>query len=246
MRRVDDVLIHLVGDDIGVVFLRKVCNDQQLLPGEHPAAGVGGVAQHQRLGVLAEGVLQHLRVKGEGGGHQGHIDGLGAGEDGVGAVVFVEGGEDDDFVAGIGDSHHGAHHGLGGAAGGYDLGIGVDGAAHVVALLFRQRLPEVLGTPGDGVLVGAFMGYLRQTVQNGLGRVKVGEALGQVYSVVLQGDPSHTADDGVGKAGGTGGEGLGHSGSTPYVRWYDAISYRNHREKTSPFWKKFDEKRVNM
>ena len=240
------MLVHLVGNDVGVVLLGQIRDDLQLLPGEHPAAGVGGVAQHQRLGMLAEGVLQHLRVEGEGGGHQRYIDGLGAGEDGVSAVVLIEGGEHDDLVTGIGDGHHGAHHSLGGAAGGHDLAIGVDGAAHVMALLFRQRLPEVLSAPGDGVLVGAFVGHLRQTVQNGLGRVKVGEALGQVHGVVLQGDPGHPADDGVGKAGGTGGERLGHSGSTPYVHWYDAISYRNRREKTSPFWKKFDERSVNM
>ena len=84
-----------------------------------------------------------------------------------------------------------------------------------MALLFRQSLPEVLGAPGDGVLMGAFVGHLRQAVQNSLGRVKVGEPLGQVHSVILQRDPGHPADDGVGKAGSAGGEGLGHSGSTP-------------------------------
>ena len=60
---VDDVLIHLIGDDVGVVLGGHLRNGQQLLPGEDPAAGVGGVAQHQSLGTLAEGSLQLVHVE---------------------------------------------------------------------------------------------------------------------------------------------------------------------------------------
>ena len=207
---VDDVLVHLVGDDIGVVFLRQGGDDLQLRPGEHLAGGVGGIAQHQGLGVLAEGVLQYLRVKGEVRRIQGHVDGLRPGENGVRTVVLVKGRKDDDLVPGVRHGHHGAHHGLRGAAGGHDLPVGVDGQAHVMALLFGQRLPEVLGAPGDGVLVGAFVGHLGQPVQNGLGRVKVREPLGQVHGAVLQRHPGHAPDHGISEAGGTGGEGTGH------------------------------------
>ena len=88
---VDDVLIDLVGDDIGVVFLRQGGDDLQLHPGEDPAAGVGGVAENQGLGPLTEGVLQDLWVEAEVRGRQGHVDGLRAAEDGVRPIVLIEG-----------------------------------------------------------------------------------------------------------------------------------------------------------
>lgn len=47
-----------------------------------------------------------------------------------------------------------AHHSLGGAAGGHDFLVRVDGAAHIAGLLAGQGLSEVLGPPGDGVLMG--------------------------------------------------------------------------------------------
>ena len=62
---VDNVLIDLVGDDIGVVFFRQSGDDLQFLPGKYPAAGIGGIAENQRLGPAAEGVLQNLRIEAE-------------------------------------------------------------------------------------------------------------------------------------------------------------------------------------
>ena len=210
MGGVDDVLVDLVGDDVGVVLGGHLGDGQQLLPGEHPPAGVGGVAQHQGLGALPEGGLQFVHVEGEGRGMEGHVDGLRSGENGVGSVVLIEGGEHDHLVAGIGHGHHGAHHGLGGAAGGHDLLVGVDGPAHVVRLFSGQGLPEVLGAPGDGILVGTLMGHLGQPVQDLLGRVKVGKSLGQVHGAVFQGDPGHPPDHGIGKISSALGQGLGH------------------------------------
>ena len=209
---IDDVLVDLVGDDVDVVLGGHLRNGQKFLPGEHPAAGVGGVAQHQCLGVLAEGGLQLVHVKGEGGGMQRHVDGLGAGENGVGTVVFIERGEHHHLVAGVGDGHHGAHHGLGGPAGGNDLLVRVDGPAHEAGLLFGQGLPEVLGTPGDGVLMGAGVGHFRQAVQDRLGGIKVRESLGEVDCAVFQGHAGHPPDHGVGEAGGALGQRLGHEG----------------------------------
>ena len=97
MRRIDNVLIHLVGDDVDVVLFSKARNQLQLRAGKRLTAGVGRVAQDQRLRVLAEGILQHL---------------------------------------------------------------GVNRTAHVVGLLRSQCLAEVLRTPGNGILVEAFVGDL--------------------------------------------------------------------------------------
>ena len=85
------MLIHLVGDDIGVIFLGQRGDGLQFLTGEHLAAGIGRIAEDQRLGVLPEGVLQHFRVKVEVRRHQRHIDGFRSGEDGIRPVVFIEG-----------------------------------------------------------------------------------------------------------------------------------------------------------
>ena len=46
---IDDVLIYLVGDDIGIVLPGQVGDELQFLAGEDLAAGVGGVAQDQEM-----------------------------------------------------------------------------------------------------------------------------------------------------------------------------------------------------
>ena len=196
---IDDVLIDLVGDDIDVVLLRKVGDDLQLIIGEHLAAGVRGVAEDHGLRVLAEGGLELVDVEVELRRIQRHIDRLRAGEDRIRAVVLIERGEDHDLVAGVGDGHHRGHHGLGTAAGDDDLAVRVDLVAHQAGLLRGERLAEVLRAPGDGVLVEVLVRYLRETVGDLLGRLKVGEALRQVDRAVAQGHARHPADDGIGE-----------------------------------------------
>ena len=205
---IDDMLIDLVGDHIGVVCFRQICNDLQLLPGKHLAAGVGGVAEDQRLGLLPEGLLQRAGIKMIVRRAQGDIDGLRPGKDGVGPVVFIKGRKDDDLVARIHHRHHGGHHGLRTAAGDGDLALRVDGIAHAGGLLGRQRLPEVFCAPGDGILVKILMGDLRQPLQDGLRRVKIRKALRKIDGAVLGGDPGHPADDGIGKDRSAAGKGL--------------------------------------
>ena len=201
VRREHDVLIHLVGDNVGIVLLRERRDNLQLLAGEHLAARIGRVAQNDGLRVLTECSLEHVRIKVEIRRHERHINRLCAGQDGIRTVVLVKRGENDNLVARIGDCHHRSHHRLGAAAGRDDFGVRVDPAAHEIGLLGGQRFPEVLRAPGDGILVIVLIGYLRQPVENGLGRFKIREALRQIYRIVLQRDPRHPADDGIGKAG---------------------------------------------
>ena len=199
VRCVDDMLIHFVGDDVGVVLFGQVRDGFQLSTGEHLAAGVGRVAQDQGLGVLLESSFQLVHVKIKRGRVQRHINRLGPGKDRVSTVILVKRRKHDDLVAGVGHRHHGSHHGLGAAAGGHDLAVGVDFTAHQAALLFGQRLAEVLRAPGDGILVEILVGDLGQAVQNSLGRVKVRESLGQVDRAVLVGDAGHPPDDRIRK-----------------------------------------------
>ena len=197
-----DVLIHLVGDNVGIVLLRERRDNLQLLAGEHLAARVGRVAQDDGLRVLTECVLKHICVKVEIRRHERHINRLRTGQDGIRTVVLVKRGENDNLVARIGHRHHRSHHRLGAAAGRDNFGVRVDPAAHEIGLLGGQRLTEVLRTPGNGILVVILVGHLRQTVEQLLRRLKVRETLRQVYRVILHGNARHTADDRIGKAGG--------------------------------------------
>ena len=58
IRREHNVLIHLVRDHERVVLLRVAQNLRQLFAGKHLAAGVRGVADDDRLRVLAKRVLE--------------------------------------------------------------------------------------------------------------------------------------------------------------------------------------------
>ena len=197
-----DMLIHLVGDNVGIVLLCERRDNLQFCTGEHLAARIGRVTQNDGLRVLTERVLEYICVKVEIRRHERHINRFCAGQDGVRAVILVERGENDDFIARIGNRHHRGHHRLRAAAGGDDLGVRVDPAAHEIGLLGGQRFAEVLRTPGDGILVVILVGHLRQTVEQLFRRLEVREALRQIYRIILHGNARHTADDRIGKAGG--------------------------------------------
>ena len=199
MAVIDDMLVHLVHDGVHVVLDAQVRNELQLVVGEHLAAGVGGIADQNGLGPLLEGVLQDLWVEAEVRGRQGHVDGLAVRQDGLGMVVLEVGGEQDNLIPRVGQGEDGVHHGLGGADGHHDLRIRVQGAAHEAAALPGQGLTEVGCAHGNGVLVGAQMAHLRQTVHHGLGGIEVREPLGQVDGSRVNSDPGHPADDGIGE-----------------------------------------------
>ena len=201
--RIDDVLIDFVGDAVDVVLFAQVGDKGELLARKDLAAGVGRVAQDDGLGVVvAEGCFEDLTIEVEGGRVERHIDGLGAREDGVGAVVLIKRREDDDLVAGVRDRHHGGHHGLGGAAGDHDVLVGVDRHTHKVLLLGRERLTHGLRAPRDGVLMVERLGVGRdgaKALEQLRRGIEVREALREVDGAVLIGDARHAADDRIGE-----------------------------------------------
>ena len=201
--RVDDVLVYLVGDAVGVVLFAEIGDKGELFARKDLAARIGRVAQDDGLGVVvSEGRLECLAVKVECGRVERHVDGLGTRKDRVGAVVLVERREDDDLVAGVGDRHHGSHHGLGGAASDHDVLVGVDRYAHEVLLFGGKRLAHGLGAPGYGVLVVERFGIGgdgAQALEQLRWGIKVGEALREVDGAVHIGDARHAADDRIGK-----------------------------------------------
>jgi hypothetical protein len=133
------------------------------------------------------------------GGTSGTKDGLAVGHDGLRAVVFKVRGEDDDLVAGIREREDRVDHGLGRADRDDDLGLGVERPAHEAAALFAHGAAEIRRAHRDRVLVRAGVADHLEPVHERLGRVEVGEALGEVDGVVRNRDAGHPADDGVGE-----------------------------------------------
>ena len=92
VRRVDYVLVYLVGYDPQVVLVGETGNGLQLGQGEHVAGGVGRVAQDERLGArLRAGSRKLGLVEAEAGCVQRDVGGLGAAQDGVLQNAAVEG-----------------------------------------------------------------------------------------------------------------------------------------------------------
>ncbi len=200
VRIVDYVLIDLVGDHVGVVLLGELGYELQLAAGEHLSAGVGRIAQYDRLGVLGEGGLQLLRIEVVVRTAEPDVYRDRPGEDGIRPVVLVVGREHDNLVPGIDDGHHGYHHRLGAAAGHEDLGIGIYRPAHEPRLLPGEGLPEIGGPPGDGVLVRTLAGDLRQAVRELDRGVEVGEPLGEVDRPAFVRYACHTPDHRIGES----------------------------------------------
>ena len=220
--RIDDVLVDFIGDAVRVVLFAQVGDKGELLAREDLAAGIGRVAQNDRLGIIvAEGRLEDPTVEVKGGRVERHVDGLRTRKDRVGAVVLVERREDDDLVAGVCDRHHGGHHGLGGAAGDYNILVGVHRHAHKMLLLGGKCLTHGLGAPGDGVLVVERLGVGgdgAEAIEQLRRGIKVGEALRQVNGAVLIGDARHAADDGISKRCRAVGE-FFHAGPFEHLQW---------------------------
>ena len=209
VRRIDDVFVHLVGDDEGVVLFGEAADLQEFGAGEDLAGGVGGIAEDDGFGLLGECGGEHCGVVAEPGRMQGHVDGHGTGEDGISGVVFVKWREDDDLVPGIAGGHHGGHHGLGAAAGDDEVLIGIDAQAGVAIDLGRQRLAEPGSAPGDGVLVKRSARGTLQGCQQEFGRIEVGETLREINGAMLVRQPGHGTDDGFAEGRKAEG-GLGH------------------------------------
>ena len=199
MGGVDDVLVDFVGDDEGIEFQGQFRDEGQFPAGEHPAGGIRRVAQNQGLGVLGKGRPQFVGIEFEGGGVQGHVDGLGAGKDRIRPVVFVERRKDDDLVSRVAGRHHGDHHGFGAAAGDDDMGVGIQVEAHPAALFAGQGLAECGRPPGDGVLVvvpvhGVF-GRRHQFRR----RIEIRKSLGKIDGTAFVGHAGHLPDDRFGE-----------------------------------------------
>ncbi len=187
-----------------VVLNAKVADEFEFLPAEHLAGRVIRRVQDDRLGVVPEGLAQFdfverpLAVRGF-GRMQFDEARLGAAQDRIRAVVFVERLEDDDLVALVADGEQGRDHGFGRAAADGDFFLGIDVQALPLLHLAGDGVAQALRSPGDGVLVDVGGdGFLRGLLDL-RGRGEIGEALGQIDGAVLHGLARHLTDDGLGE-----------------------------------------------
>ncbi len=202
---VEDVLVYLVGDGVCIPFLAEVGNLLELGAGEDFAGGVVGGVDDDGFGFGVEGGGKLFGPVGPFRRVEGDVAGGGAGEDAVGAVVFVEGLEDDDLVAGVDEGLEGGDHGFGGAAGDGDVGDGVAFDAVVGAGLAVYGGAQLGLAVGDGVLVEAGVDGDDGGFFYGRRAFEVWEALRQVVAAGGVADAGHLADDGFG-------EGFGDTG----------------------------------
>ena len=104
---VNNVLIDLVSDDVGVIFDRKRCYYLEFFFCEHLSGRVGRVAEYHGLRMLSEGVLEHFGIEVEVRRAQRHVNWFRSGQYGVCAVVLIEWREYDYLVARVRNSEHG-------------------------------------------------------------------------------------------------------------------------------------------
>ena len=196
---IDDVLIDLVHDHIGVVLHGKLGDLLQLRTGEDLAAGVGRVADQDSLRTLLERIFQDVGIIVKVRRYQRNENRLTAHQKGLGAVILKIGREHDDLVAGVGDGKQSIHHGFSGADSHDHFRLRVQGAAHPFAAFFCQCAAEIGRAHGNGILVRAKRADLGEAVRQFLGRIKIREALGQVDGIIGNGDTGHAPDDGISK-----------------------------------------------
>ena len=209
---INNVLVNFIGDGEGIPAHAEIANKFQFFAREYFSRGIVRRIDDDGLGLGAEGARQFVAIEIPVRRLQLHEARRGAGKNRVGAVILVERLEDDDFVAGIDDAHHGGHHGFGRAAADGDFALGID--AHALrALEFpRNGVAQFLRAPGDGVLVDVVGDGLARGFLDFFGRGKIRKSLRHVDGVMLHGQARHFANHGFGESLGLGGQFFLHGG----------------------------------
>ena len=120
---VDIFAVHLVGEEIQVIFLHQVTYLVHLATGVEITRGVVGVANHDGAGALVDQLLEFLHL----GQRETLVDGGGdgaylrAGADGEGHVVGVSGLGHDNLVAGVQATEESEEHCLAAARSNDDI-----------------------------------------------------------------------------------------------------------------------------
>jgi hypothetical protein len=124
---------------------------------------------------------------------------LGATENRIRSVVFVEGFKNNNFLAGIANRQQGGNHRFRGTAADGDFRLRVNRNALPELCLTRNCLAEILCAPGNSILIDVRgNSFLGRALNFRRGR-KVRKALCQVDSAMQHGLARHLADYGLGE-----------------------------------------------
>ena len=167
---VQNVLVDFVGDAEGVPAHAKVANEFELRAGKNFSGGIVGRVQDDGFGSWSKGRGQFPFVVGPIRSAQFYEAWRSAAQDGVRPIILVVRLEDNDFIAGINDGHHGGHHRFGGTAADGDFTLGIDANSLSAFEFFHDGVAQRFRAPGDGVLIdvvgdglaGGFLDFCRR------------------------------------------------------------------------------------
>ncbi len=212
---IDQVFVNLVGDGDRIPTLAQFGDEGQFVAREHLAGWVVGSVEDDglRVGVECGSEMVSVEMPVAVCGvrrMQCYEPWRGVRQNRVRPIVLIEGFEDDDLIARVDDGEQRRDHRLGGAAGHGDLSFGIDRQPRKPRDFRGDGVAQVLRAPGDAVLIHATANGGDGGLEHGRRRVVIGEALRQVDGLVLQGEPSHLADDRFGELLGTRGNEVAH------------------------------------
>ncbi len=236
---VEEVLVDFVGEEEEVVTDGEVADGFDLGVGEDFAGGVGGGVDEDGAGAGGDGALEGVIVEGPvGGGGGGGVEGDGDGLDAEGAeggeVVAVEGLKEDDFVAGVEQSHDGGVESAGSPGGDEDFAVRVGGDSLEVLDFGGDAGTEAGNAVEAGVDVVTGVDGVLGTVEDGGGGLGVADSLGEIDAAEAVALHGHGADFRLEGAGGEFREGEGggcggHGCGCPRGRWFQIQVYHKVR-----------------
>ena len=191
---INDVLVNLVGDGQDIPFLAETPDELQFLATEDLARRVIRCIDNNGLRLVIERRRKFFLVKRPAGSSQLNVAWSGSRNDRVGTVILIERFENDDFVTRINNRQQHINHGFRRTARDGDLALGIDVDAHEFFRLINQRVAEILGAPGDRILIDIGEYRVRSRLLEYVGSRKIGKSLREIDGVMLQGKTSHLAN----------------------------------------------------
>ncbi|MNI23995.1 hypothetical protein D3C73_776000 [compost metagenome] len=192
---VDDVLVHLIGDQVDLRAAQHIGQRLHVRFVQHRAGRVVRGVDHQQAGARGDRRTHAVPVDGEGLRIQRHVHRRGTGQLDRRFVAVVGRVEHDHFLTGTHHGVDGVEDRLGGAAGDGDLGVRIDLRAVQVQRLLCDGLAQRCHAGHRRVLVQAgghrLGGFVDQTLRRG----EIREPLAEVDRAMFGGELGHHGED---------------------------------------------------
>ena len=188
-----DMLVDLIGNRDCIVPNAQLGDGLQLRSVQDSACRITGSVDDDGSGSIRERGRQALEVEWP-TRLERDVHRFGVGQNGVRPVVFIEGLEHNDFIAGIHQGQQNGNHRFGCAAGHRDFPVRICVQSVPLAVFPGQCFAQPLSTPGDRVLVDVVLNRLPRRFLQQLRRRKVGKPLGQIDGPVFPRESGHPPD----------------------------------------------------